>query len=542
MQKLMLLGDEAIAQGAIDAGITGIFAYPGTPSTEITEYVDHSKEAHEKNIKAFWAANEKTAVEGAIGMAYAGRRVMTCMKHVGLNVAADPFVNSAITGTNGGLIVVAADDPSMHSSQNEQDSRFYGKFALLPILEPTNQQEAYDMVHYGFDLSEKYHLPVLMRITTRLAHSRSGVIRKESRDQNKLKLPEDLRQYVLLPGIARKRYKLLLGTQQKLMEEGELSPYNRYIDGANKKLGIIACGIAFNYLMENYPDRVVPHPVLKISQYPAPRKMIEKLCTECDEVIIFEEGAPMSEELLRGYLDNSLKLKGRMDGTLPRDGELNPNIVGRALGLPISKSNKAAEIVVDRPPSLCAGCPHIDSYIGLNEAIAPYGKGRVFADIGCYTLGALPPYDAINACVDMGASITMAKGASEAGLHPSVAVIGDSTFTHSGMTGLLDCVNDKTPVTIVILDNSITAMTGGQKSAATGKVADICKGLGVEPEHLHIIKPLRKNHEENVEIFKKELAYQGVSVIIPTRECIVSLNKRMRDKFKEKKATTNSSN
>ncbi|MEI6123526.1 MAG: thiamine pyrophosphate-dependent enzyme [Bacteroidota bacterium] len=537
MQKLMLLGDEAIAQGAIDAGITGIYAYPGTPSTEITEYVEHSKEAKEKNIKAYWAANEKTAVEGAIGMAYAGRRTMTCMKHVGLNVAADAFVNSAITGANGGLIVVAADDPSMHSSQNEQDSRFYGKFSLLPILEPTNQQEAYDMVHYGFELSEKYHLPVLMRITTRLAHSRSGVVQKQARAQNEMKLPEDMHQYILLPAIARQRYKGLLSAQKSLIEEGENSPYNKYIDGPDKKLGIITFGIAFNYLMENYPDRVVPHPVLKVSQYPAPRKLIEKICKACDEVIIFEEGAPMIEELLRGYLNNSLKIKGRMDGTLPCDGELNPNIVGAALGLSIASSAPVPEIVVGRPPSLCEGCSHIDTYLALNEAIAPYGKGRVFADIGCYTLGALPPFNAINSCVDMGASITMAKGAANAGLLPAVAVIGDSTFTHSGMTGLLDAVNDKTPVTVVILDNSITAMTGGQKSAATGKVESICKGLGVDPEHLHIIKPLRKNHDENVQIFKKELEYQGVSVIIPTRECIVSLNKRMREKFKAKTTT-----
>lgn len=542
MQKLMLLGDEAIAQGAIDAGITGIYAYPGTPSTEITEYVGHSKEAHQKNIKAFWAANEKTAMEAALGMAYTGKRTMTCMKHVGMNVAADAFVNSAITGTNGGLIVVAADDPSMHSSQNEQDSRFYGKFSLLPILEPTNQQEAYDMVHYGFELSEKYHLPVLLRITTRLAHSRSGVVRKEARPQNTLKLPTDETQYILLPGIARKRYKSLLGMQPGLVEEGEKSPYNRYIDGPDKKLGIITFGIAYNYLMENYTDRVVPHPVLKVSQYPAPRKMIEKLCKECDEVIVFEEGAPMIEELLRGYLNNSLKIKGRLDGTLPRDGELNPNLVAAALGLPVSQSGTMPAIVVGRPPSLCSGCPHIDSYLGLNEAIAPYGRGRVFADIGCYTLGALPPYNAINSTVDMGASITMAKGASDAGLHPSVAVIGDSTFTHSGMTGLLDCIVDQTPVTIVILDNSITAMTGGQKSAATGKIEAICLGLGVEPEHVHVIKPLRKNHVENVEIFKKELAYEGVSVIIPTRECIVSIDKRMREKHKQKSAAAESSN
>ncbi|HRW68649.1 MAG TPA: indolepyruvate ferredoxin oxidoreductase, partial [Lentimicrobium sp.] len=204
MQKLLLLGDEAIAQGAIDAGLSGIYAYPGTPSTEITEYVMHSKEAKSGKVVASWGANEKTAMEAALGMSYAGKRAMVCMKHVGLNVAADAFVNSAITGANGGLVVVAADDPSMHSSQNEQDSRFYGKFALIPILEPGNQQEAYDMVHYGFDLSEKYGIPVMLRITTRLAHSRSGVALKESRTQNEIRLPENLRQFILLPANARR--------------------------------------------------------------------------------------------------------------------------------------------------------------------------------------------------------------------------------------------------------------------------------------------------------------------------------------------------
>jgi len=199
MQKLLLLGDEAIAQAAIDAGISGIYAYPGTPSTEITEFVQHSREAKEKGIRSAWSTNEKTAMEAALGMSYAGKRAMVCMKHVGLNVAADPFVNSAITGANGGLIIVAADDPSMHSSQNEQDSRAFAKFALMPVLEPSNQQEAYDMVHYGFDISEKYKIPVMLRITTRLAHSRAGVAKKDSKNQNEIKLPTNLRQFVLLP-------------------------------------------------------------------------------------------------------------------------------------------------------------------------------------------------------------------------------------------------------------------------------------------------------------------------------------------------------
>jgi indolepyruvate ferredoxin oxidoreductase alpha subunit len=456
------------------------------------------------------------------------------MKHVGLNVAADPFINSAITGVNGGMIIVAADDPSMHSSQNEQDSRFFGKFALMPILEPSNQQEAYDMVHYGYDFSEKYKIPVLMRITTRLAHSRSGVLKREPREQNPLSLPSDLRQFVLLPAIARKRYKNLLKDQAHFEKESEESSFNQYFGGPDKTLGIIACGLAYNYLLENYPDRNVPYPILKIGQYPLPKSMVEKLCNECDEILVLEDGYPMIEELLSGYLRRGIKVKGRLDGTVPRDGELNPNIVAVALGMEDTIGSPIPAVVVGRPPSLCAGCPHIDSFVALKETIALLPVGRVFSDIGCYTLAALQPYEAINSCVDMGASITMAKGAADAGLFPAIAVIGDSTFTHSGMTGLLDAVNDKSPITVFILDNETTAMTGGQESPAKGRIEDICIGLGVEQEHLHVLKPLRKFHEENVKIIAKELEYKGVSVIIPRRECVVTVDKRMREKFKEK--------
>ncbi len=533
MQKQLLMGDEAIAQGAIDAGLSGIYAYPGTPSTEISEYIHASKEAKEKGIKACWAVNEKTAVEEALGMSYAGKRTMACMKHVGLNVAADPFINSSITGANGGFIVVSADDPSMHSSQNEQDSRFFGKFAMIPILEPTDQQEAYDMVHYGYDLSEKYNIPVLLRITTRLAHSRAGVKRKASRDQNEGSLPKNLRQFVLLPAIARKQYKYLLNKQAGFETESENSEFNKYFDAKDKSLGIIACGITFNYLMENFPDREVPYPVLKLSQYPLPKKYIKKIFSECKEILVLEDGYPMVEEMLKDFLEKSIKVKGRLDGTLPRDGELNPNIVAISLGKPDTKGQDIPSIVVGRPPSLCAGCSHIDSFLALNSALEEYSKGRVFSDIGCYTLSALPPYESINSCVDMGASITMAKGAADSGIIPTIGVIGDSTFTHSGMTGLLDCVIAKSPVTIFILDNSTTAMTGGQPSAAFGRIEKIVKGLGVEENHIKILKPLKKYHEENVNIIKEELAYNGVSVIIPQRECIQTLNKRMREKFKK---------
>lgn len=536
MQKLLLLGDEAIAQGAIDAGISGIYAYPGTPSTEITEYVMNSKEAKSGKVKAAWGANEKTAMEAALGMSYSGKRAMVCMKHVGLNASADAFMNSSITGANGGIIVLVADDPSMHSSQNEQDSRFYGKFAMIPILEPGNQQEAYDMVSYGYELSEKYGTPVMLRVTTRLAHSRAGVVRKATRPQNEVKLPENPKQFILLPAIARRQYKQLLQKQIQFNEESEKSTFNKLMDHPDKKMGIIACGLGFNYLIENFENHTVTHPVLRIGQYPLPEKMIREFYNSCETILVIEEGAPIVEEILRGFMNNGKLIKGRLDGTIPRDGELNPNIIAVALGLTDTKGLEIPSMVAARPPSLCNGCPHIYSYNALNEALSSYSKGRVFADIGCYTLGAMPPFNAISSCVDMGASITMAKGAADAGLVPAVAVIGDSTFTHSGMTGLLDAVNSKSSITVMILDNETTGMTGGQDSAANGKIEAICLGLGVDKDHLKVINPIPKNHDENTAILKAEINYQGVSVIIPRRECIQTATRRLRE---EKKKSAN---
>lgn len=539
MQKLLLLGAEAIAQGAIDGGMSGVYAYPGTPSTEITEYVQHYELAKERNIHSKWSANEKTAMESGLGMSYAGKRAMVCMKHVGLNVAADAFMNSAITGVNGGLLVTVADDPSMHSSQNEQDSRYYGKFAQIPILEPASQQEAYDMAYAGFKMSEDFKVPILIRITTRLAHSRAAVERKELLNQNKISLPSNLHQFVLLPSFARVQYKGLLNSFSGFIEGSETSAFNEYIDGSDKKLGILACGLAYNYLMENFQEKPLNHPLLKIGQYPMPRSKVEKLMAECDEVLVLEDGYPMIEEVLKGYTAKE-NIKGRLDGTIPRDGELNPNIVAQALGFEEKKKENLLDaadlkdIIKARPPAMCVGCGHIDAYNALNEALGDYTVGRVFSDIGCYTLGALPPFNAINSCVDMGASITMAKGAADAGLIPAVSVIGDSTFTHSGMTGLIDAVNENSPITILISDNFTTGMTGGQDSAALGKIEDICEGIGVDPAHIRVFVPMKKNHDEMVKIIKEELAYNGVSVVIPRRQCIqttrnVELNKRITE-------------
>ena len=535
MQRNLLLGAEAIGQAAIDAGISGVYAYPGTPSTEITEYIQENKIAKERKIHRLWSANEKTALESALGMSYAGKRSLTCMKHVGLNVAADVFMNAAITGINGGLVIVVADDPSQHSSQNEQDSRFYGKYAMVPVFEPSNQQEAYDMTYEAFDFSEKTQLPVMVRITTRLSHSRSGVTKNKLIDEKILKLPANPMQFMLLPAYGRTYYQNLLDKQRGLQKYSNESKYNSFIHGDDKSLGIICCGIAFNYLMENYPKGNCPYPIVKITQYPVPEIWIRKLEKECDELLVIEEGYPLVEELFTDFFERGTKVHGRLTGALPRKGELNPDHVLKALGKEKPSGLEVPEIMKNRPPSLCAGCGHQDTYQALNEVIQEYGDGRVFSDIGCYTLGALPPYNTINTCVDMGASITMAKGAADAGLTPVFAVIGDSTFTHSGMTGLLDCVYEKTNINILIVDNEAVAMTGGQDSSAKGRIENICAGIGVDPEHIRLFVPLKKNHEEIVKIIREEIQHTGVSVIIGRRECIqrISRVKKMLRKKSE---------
>ena len=517
--KELLLGDEALALGALHAGLSGVYAYPGTPSTEITEYIQGHSLTAQRGIHSAWSTNEKTAVEEALGMSFAGKRSMVCMKHVGMNVAADAFVNSAMTGANGGMIVVAADDPSMHSSQNEQDSRFYGKFALVPVFEPASQQEAYDMAADAFALSERYHIPVLMRLTTRMAHSRAVVVTGELREPNSLSYPTNPRQWVLMPGNSRARYKVLVEEYKQFEQEAIESRYNKYIEGNDKSMGIIACGIAYNYLMENYPDGC-PYPVLKVAQYPLPTSLVRRMAQECRSILVIEEGQPLVEEMVRGVLPTPVEIKGRMTGELPRTGELTPDSVRAAVGLPPHPAHAASEVTVPRPPALCQGCGHRDMYAALTEVVREYDHAKVFSDIGCYTLGWLAPFHAIDTVLDMGASITMAKGAADAGQHPAVAVIGDSTFTHSGMTGLLDAVNAQSPITVIISDNLTTGMTGGQDSAGTGRLEQICAGLGVDPAHIRVVIPLPRNREETRNVIREEIEYRGVSVIIPRRECI----------------------
>ena len=527
-EKKLLLGDEAIALGAIHAGLSGVYAYPGTPSTEITEFIQGNKIASERGIHSRWATNEKTAMEAALGMSYMGKRALVCMKHVGLNVCADPFVNSGMTGVNGGVIVLVADDPSMHSSQDEQDSRFYGKFAMIPTFEPSSQQEAYDMMAKAFEYSEQQKLPVLMRVTTRMAHSRAVVeVATEAQQEKALNYDAVASNWVLLPANARKRNVVVTAQQATLEEDAANSAYNIYVEGHDHSIGIIASGIAYNYVNECFPEGC-PYPVLKISQYPLPKKLVRRIMDECEKVLIVEEGQPFIEDIVRGVSELPSNIQGRLTGELPRTGELTPDIVKKALGIESSQSYAPCEDVVPRPPALCQGCGHRDVYTALNEVLREYDNASVFGDIGCYTLGFLPPFHAIHSCVDMGASITMAKGAADAGQWPAVAIIGDSTFTHSGMTGLLDAVNENANITVIISDNLTTGMTGGQDSAGTNKFEAICRGLGVAEDHLHVVVPLPKNMPEITRIIREEINYKGTSVIIPRRECIQTLRRHLK--------------
>ena len=545
MEKKLLLGDEAIALGALHAGLSGVYAYPGTPSTEITEFIQLNPLAKERKVHSRWCTNEKTAMEAALGMSFMGKRALVCMKHVGMNVCADPFVNSAMTGVNGGVVVLVADDPSMHSSQDEQDSRFYGKFAMIPTFEPSNQQEAYDMMEAAFDYSEQQCLPVLMRVTTRMAHSRAVVqVKEEARPENAMNYNAVAANWVLLPANARKRNDKVTAQQAQLEEDAAKSKYNSLSPALPKgkgekcPLGIIASGIAYNYVKEalNCQLSTVNCQLLKISQYPLPKRLVRELLDSCEKVMVVEEGQPFIEEQVRGVFE-SRNILGRLTGELPRTGELTPDCVGQAINaaanssfFTLHSSFEQSDIVAARPPQLCQGCGHRDVYTALNEVLKEYENPRVFGDIGCYTLGFLPPYKAIHSCVDMGASITMAKGASDAGQWPAVAIIGDSTFTHSGMTGLLDAVNEKANITVIISDNLTTAMTGGQDSAGTNKFEAICLGLGVEPEHLHVVVPLPKNMPEITRIIREEINYHGVSVIIPQRECIQTFKRHAKER------------
>ncbi len=517
----LLLGDEAVAIGAIHAGISGAYGYPGTPSTEILEYI--IPKAKDLGVHSFWATNEKVAYELAVGMSFVGKKSIVTMKHVGLNVAMDPFMSSSLTGVAGGLLAIIADDPGMHSSQNEQDTRALAKFALLPCFEPSDHQEAYDMARASLRLSEELRLPIVMRLVTRLAHSRGAIRTQPADPQNSRVTKLDRRAFTTLPVNARKQFSDLIVLQSRLQEMSVKSPFNKLdLSATDKKRGIIVSGIAYNYVREAFGGNI-PHKFLKINQYPIPEAHIKELVAAVDEVVVVEEGYPVIEESLRGMFGVSGKtIRGKLDGTFSRTGEMTPNIVAEGLGIHIEKPQwPAFDDLPGRPPALCKGCPHADAFNALNDALSEYQQHNVFGDIGCYTLGYYEPFKAIDACLEMGASIGMAVGASQAGAFPVVGVLGDSTFTHSGLTGLITAVNEKANVNILILDNDTTGMTGGQLSASVGEaLVKLVLGTGIDERHVRVLNPMPKNREENAKVLKEEIEYTGPSVIIFQRPCI----------------------
>lgn len=512
----LLMGDEAVGQAALDAGIRGAFSYPGTPATEIFEFIQSRSDPN--RVSARWSANEKVAYEEALGMSYLGRRSIVSMKHVGLNVAADPFMSSSLTGAVGGLVVAVADDPGMHSSQNEQDTRYYAEFARLPLFEPTTQQECYDMVRSAFGVSEQLGTPVMLRLVTRLAHSRAAVSRKPA-DAPESSSKGKSTDWILLPPNARRRNRRMIGLQDVLRKRCETSPFNKLeLRGSS---GVIAAGIAHNYVCEALGNSPA-HSTLKIGAYPIPSHLVRQLVEHCDDILVVEDGYPIIEKQISGLLGvHGKMIRGRMTGALPPDGELTVDLVRVALGLSVPSPQIISDPIPIRPPSLCHGCPHCDSFQMIADAVKGMQGAHLFGDIGCYTLGVNPPYETLHTCVEMGASIGMGLGAAKAGAHPIICTIGDSTFTHSGMPSLLAAAHEDANMTVVIMDNSGVAMTGGQDGFVTGdQFIRLLRGLGVDAHHIVQIDPVPKNRDLNLELFRKEVEHKGLSVIIASRPCI----------------------
>jgi indolepyruvate ferredoxin oxidoreductase alpha subunit len=524
----ILLGDEAVALGAVDAGISAAYSYPGTPSTEIMETI---LAAAPSGVIAQWTANEKTAYEAALGASMAGHRVLVSMKHVGLNVAADPFVNSALVAIRGGLVVAVADDPGMHSSQNEQDSRYLADFARIVCLEPASSQEAYDMAREAFDASERFGIPVLLRLVTRLAHSRSAVTTTDPLVPTITGGAPIAADWTLLPSNARRLWRGLLDRQTEMAQWAEDSPHTRLnLSDDDRGLGVITAGIGLNHYQENLSDLGFTPSHLHVGVYPLPAGLIRRLADRVERLLVIEDGYPFVERGLAGALPTRWRIEGRASGALPLDGELTPDSVRTALGLAERPRFTADPVGLPaRPPQLCKGCPHGDSFAAVLAALEGV-EGVVASDIGCYTLGALPPYEAIESCVCMGASIGMARGASEAGMKPALAVIGDSTFLHSGVTPLMDAVAHDTDMTVLILDNETVGMTGQQPTLLpNSRLGPLLAGLGVDPAHLHVVDITPKQVGALADLLRVEMAHPGLSVIVAVRECIEAAKTRRRE-------------
>jgi indolepyruvate ferredoxin oxidoreductase alpha subunit len=517
----MLSGDEAVARGAWEAGVAVASAYPGTPSTEILEDL-----VHYPNVYAEWAPNEKVAVDVAIGAAYAGRRALAAMKHVGLNVAADSFMYASMTGMEAGLVIVSADDPAMHSSQNEQDNRTFAKFARIPCLEPSDSQEAKDMTITAFGLSERFDTPVLLRLTTRICHSTSAVELGERVDgapTESKPFPRNPAKYVMVPGNAVKRHPII---EQRILEVAKFAesfPYNR-VEVGDPSLGIITAGVAYQYAKEVFPKASILHLGLT---WPLPEQMIRQFAASVEKLIVIEELDPFIEEAVRLM---GIQVEGK--SIFPLMGELDPRVVResaiQAGLLPLSAHIPLPEVEVGplpaRPPVLCPGCPHRGVFYVLNKLKVP-----VNGDIGCYTLGLIPPLSAIHSCGCMGAGIAVAHGAVKAGSpERHVAVIGDSTFFHTGIPALINTVYNHSQVITIIMDNRVTGMTGHQDNPGTGVTLQGDSTTAIELEPLvracgikHVKTVPAYNIAEVETTLKEYLKLDEPAVLITMEPCVL---------------------
>lgn len=510
MEKKIMLGNEAFARGAYEAGVKVISSYPGTPSTEVTEAAARYDEIHVE-----WAPNEKVGTEVAVGACIGGARALSCMKHVGLNVAADPFYTAAYTGVTGGLVILVADDNGCHSSQNEQDSRYHGKGAGVPVLEPANAQECKDFMKYAYELSEKYDTPVLMRSNTRISHSRGIVTVGEREERENKPYEKNIQKYVAMPAMAKKLHIAQEKRLNQIEKDSREFPINR-IEMNDKKIGIITSGICYQYVKEALPQASV----LKMGIInPLPKDLIREFVRQVEEVYVIEEGNPFFEEQIRAM---GIPAKGKDMFTI--QGEYSANMIREAF-TGETPEHVLAQPAPGRPPLMCAGCPHRGLFYILGKL-----KKTVMGDIGCYTLGALPPTSAMDACLCMGASITMAHGFEKArgaeAAKDTVAVLGDSTFFHSGITGLINMNYNQSTGTVIVLDNRITGMTGHQDNPSTGKnakgepapaidIADMARACGVK--HIVEVDPFDLPAVEKA--VKEETAREELSVIITKRPC-----------------------
>ena len=515
--KTLMSGNEAVARGAYEAGVRVAAAYPGTPSTEILQNIA----MWYKNIYAEWSPNEKVAFEVATGSSMAGARSLVAMKHVGLNVAADPFMTFAYTGVKGGLVVISADDPSMHSSQNEQDNRYYAKFAMIPMLEPTDSQESKDFVKLGLEMSEDYDTPVLLRMVTRVSHSKGVVETADPVEVPVTGFKRDIKKYVMVPGHARIRRSIIIERLLKLRDLSEATPLN-FVEKGRSDIGVISSGISYQYAREVLPD--ASH--LKLGMpYPLPEKKIREFAASVKSLFIVEELEPFLEEQIKAM---GIDCRGKEFFT--SYGELSSPVVADGFaeaGLLPGREPVAyaEEPLFPRPPVLCPGCPHRGIFTVLKKLKVP-----VTGDIGCYTLAALDPLTSMDSCICMGASIGSAIGIAKAnGTEKSVvAAIGDSTFLHSGITGLLDATYNRANITVVILDNRTTAMTGGQHHPGTGTtlmgeetfqvdLVQLCRAVGVAD--IHVVDPY--DLAASRAAFEKSFEHNGPSVVITNRPCVL---------------------